>query len=283
MRQKSIGEVLRSARENLGMSLVEAQRETKIQAKYLQCLEFNDFDGIPDTDYIPSFLSRYADVLELDSAVLLDAYEKNSLVIYYENGEEEELQSQLRRGYKPPKKSGNYLPLIYLLLAATSIVIFVSYIVHTRLQHQSEVTIPSSYSVLSQSTTAVSETTSLSSSSLTSSSTSTSSSQEENNNLLVSGGEDYLAAQLTNSSGLVDITLSVTDATSWISVSGTELASGVVLSPDNKTVTVQLPEGTTTTSIVLGVVEGVEITVAGQKLDTAALTSQSATITLTIQ
>lgn len=281
MRQKSIGEVLRIARENLDMSLVEAQRQTKIQAKYLQCLEFNDFDSIPDSDYIPSFLSRYAEILDLDAAVLLDAYQKNSLVAFYEDGEEV-YQSQLRRGYKPQKKVKNYLPLIYLIMAASFILIFVTYIVYTRVQHQSDITTLSSYVVVSQTSSTTSETSSLSSSATSSSSTSTASS-EEKISLTTSGSENQLTATVSGTSGPVDVTLSVTDATSWISVSGTDLASGVVLSPDNKTVTVQLAEGTTTTSIVLGVVEGVDITIAGQKLDTSALTSQSATISVTIQ
>ena len=105
MRQKSIGEVLRSARESRSWNLIDVQRMTKIQAKYLQALEYNDFEYIPDSNYIESFLVTYADALELDSAVLLDAYKKNSLVIYYEEGEEEELSTELKRRYKLRKKN----------------------------------------------------------------------------------------------------------------------------------------------------------------------------------
>lgn len=286
MRQKSIGEVLRSARENKGLTLGEAQRLTKIQAKYLQCLEFNDFDGIPDQEYVASFLSRYTEVLGLDSRVILDAYGKNSLVTYHENGGELELHSHLRRSYKPTKKIGDYLPLIYLLLAALFIVIFISYIVHTRMQHQSEITTASSYSVVSSDSSseeASNSETSTTTASSSSTSSSSSSSQEEKVKLTSSGSGSQLAATLTGTTGAVEITLTVTDVTSWVSVSGTDLASGVVLSPDNKTVTTELPEGTNTASIVLGVVEGVEITIGGQKLDTSAITSNTGTITLTIE
>lgn len=101
---KSIGEVLRSARESRSWNLIDVQRMTKIQAKYLQALEYNDFEYIPDSNYIESFLVTYADALELDSAVLLDAYKKNSLVIYYEEGEEEELSTELKRRYKLRKR-----------------------------------------------------------------------------------------------------------------------------------------------------------------------------------
>ncbi len=50
MRQKSIGEVLRSARESRSWNLIDVQRMTKIQAKYLQALEYNDFEYIPDSN-----------------------------------------------------------------------------------------------------------------------------------------------------------------------------------------------------------------------------------------
>ena len=43
MRQKSIGEVLREARESRGWTFADIQRMTKIQARLVQALEYNDF------------------------------------------------------------------------------------------------------------------------------------------------------------------------------------------------------------------------------------------------
>ena len=91
--------------------------------------EYNDFEAIPDPDYTRSFLQRYAEVLDLDASVILHAYDSKSLVVYYEAGEEPDASIDLRRNVKPKKARKSYLPLIYLLLAAIFILIFVAYIV----------------------------------------------------------------------------------------------------------------------------------------------------------
>ncbi|MDR5650746.1 helix-turn-helix domain-containing protein, partial [Staphylococcus nepalensis] len=85
-------------------TFVDLQRITKIQAKYLQALEYNDFDFIANSDDVQSILKAYAQALELDADVLLDAYETNSLVKYYEDGEEELRSSELKRSYKVRKR-----------------------------------------------------------------------------------------------------------------------------------------------------------------------------------
>lgn len=280
MRQKSIGEVLRDARESRGWSLSEIQRMTKIQTRFVQALEYNDFESIPDQDYARTFLQRYAEVLDLDASVLLDAYDTHSLVVYYEAGEEPDSDLEMRRKVKQSKSTKSYLPLIYLLLAAIFILIFVVYIVSQRIQNQA-VTPPSpSYSVVSQSSSSVtlSETTETSASS-----TPASSSEESSTKLTTSGGGSNLAVTVSGANGPIEVKLSVTTATSWISLTGTDIANGVVLSPDNTSVTVTLPEGVTSSNLTLGVVEGVTVSVAGQDLDTSALTEQTGYITLTIE
>lgn len=285
MRQKSIGEVLRAARESRGWNFADLQRMTKIQAKYLQALEYNDFDYIPDKTYTRSFLQRYAEVLELDAAVLLDAYDRNSLVMYYEAGEEAEIESELRRSYKVKKKKTSYLPLIYLLLASTFILCFVTYIVYSRVQNQArnkETT--TSYSVISQSsTTTASEPTSEDSTSSSSSTAPSSSSQISGVSLVTSGGGDELVVTVKGTKEPVTVSLSVSSVTSWVSLTDTEISGGFTLSPETPTVSTTLPSGTTTATLVLGVVSGVDITIAGQKLDTSALTNQSGNVILTIE
>ncbi|WP_236682926.1 helix-turn-helix domain-containing protein [Streptococcus sp. X13SY08] len=153
MRQKSIGEVLKTARESQGLSLDQLQRMTKIQVKYLQALEYNDFEFIPDQAYTRSFLQRYAETLELDAAVLLDAYDHHRLVVYYEAGEEANVDVERSRRKKTKQKKGSVLPLIYLLLAASFILIFVTYVVYSRVQNQARLPkISSSYQVVPQTT-----------------------------------------------------------------------------------------------------------------------------------
>ncbi|MCK3904924.1 helix-turn-helix domain-containing protein [Streptococcus suis] len=278
MRQKSIGEVLRAARESRGWTFVDLQRMTKIHARYLQALEYNDFDSISEDEDVDYVLTVYADALELDADVLLEAYGSNSLIKYREEGEEEILAAELKRSYRVKKKDHkSFLPLIYLLLASAFIIIFVTYIAYSRMQNQVLPTSETSYSVVGQTATSTSSETS------TPEQSTTSSSSISAKNISISGSGDYIVATVTETVYPVEVTLSVKDATSWVSLSGTELAEGVVLSPENPTVTTSLPEGTSEAYLVLGVVKGVDITIAGQQLDTKALTSDTGSIGLVFE
>lgn len=290
MRQKSIGEVLRSARESRSWNLIDVQRMTKIQAKYLQALEYNDFEYIPDSNYIESFLVTYADALELDSAVLLDAYKKNSLVIYYEEGEEEELSTELKRRYKLRKKNkkDSFLPLFYLLLAAGLMIIFVTFVIHSRMKQISLFSNQStSYSVTRQVTNSSSSIASTSTSgnvikesSSNSSSSNSSSTTSASEMIQVTGSGESISATVSKFTYPIDITVTADNTTSWISLSDTTLSGGVTLTPDNPSATTKIEEGVSSATLVLGVVKGVTITIGGQKLDTSALTTQTGSITL---
>ncbi|MGU7932489.1 cytoskeleton protein RodZ [Streptococcus suis] len=284
MRQKSIGEVLRTAREGRGWTFVDLQRITKIQAKYLQALEYNDFDFIANSDDVQSILKAYAEALELDADVLLDAYETNSLVKYYEDGEEELRSSELKRSYKVRKRKKNsYLPLIYLLLATGLIIIFVTYIVHSRLQNRASITpTTTSYSIVEQSVSEASSGTETSSTEQAQSN-STSSSSSATENVTVSGSGSNIVATLKTVTYPVEVTVTAKNTTSWISLSDTLLEGGVTLTPDNPTVTTTIEEGVTSTTLVLGVVKGVEVSVGGQKLDISALTADTGSITINFE
>ncbi|HEM3198082.1 TPA: helix-turn-helix domain-containing protein [Streptococcus suis 14A] len=284
MRQKSIGEVLRTAREGRGWTFVDLQRITKIQAKYLQALEYNDFDFIANSDDVHSILKAYAEALELDADVLLDAYETNSLVKYYEDGEEELRSSELKRSYKVRKRKKNsYLPLIYLLLATGLIIIFVTYIVHSRLQNRASITpTTTSYSIVEQSVSEASSGTETSSTEQAQSN-STSSSSSATENVTISGSGSNIVATLKTVNYPVEVTVTAKNTTSWISLSDTLLEGGVTLTPDNPTVTTTIEEGVTSTTLILGVVKGVEVTVGGQKLDLSALTVDTGSITINFE
>lgn len=284
MRQKSIGEVLRTAREGRGWTFVDLQRITKIQAKYLQALEYNDFDFIANSDDVHSILKAYAEALELDADVLLDAYETNSLVKYYEDGEEELRSSELKRSYKVRKRKKNsYLPLIYLLLATGLIIIFVTYIVHSRLQNRASITpTTTSYSIVEQSVSEASSGTETSSTEQAQSN-STSSSSSATENVTISGSGSNIVATLKTVTYPVEVTVTAKNTTSWISLSDTLLEGGVTLTPDNPTVTTTIEEGVTSTTLVLGVVKGVEVSVGGKKLDISALTADTGSVTLNFE
>jgi len=269
MRKKTIGEVLRLARINQGLSLEELQEKTEIQLHFLEAMEADDFDQLPSTFYARSFLRKYAWAVELDERIVLDAYDSGSMITYEEVDVDEEDLSGRRRSNK---KKTSYLPLFYFVLFALSILIFVTYYVWNYIQTQPS---PSSanYSV-------VSSTSSTTSSSSSSSSQTSSSSSTTESTITVSGEGNRIEARYKTSKEIATVQLAVSDATSWVSVSGSELEGGVTLSADNKnaktTVSTKNP-----VTITLGVVKGVTVTVDNQTIDTSKLTTQTGTVTLT--
>ncbi|CQR23942.1 membrane protein [Streptococcus varani] len=279
MRQKSIGEVLRDARESRGWTFADIQRMTKIQARLVQALEYNDFEMIPDRDYTRTFLQRYAEVLDLDAAVILDAFDSNSLIAYYDAGEELGSGIESRRNNKKKKSIKSYLPLIYLLLAAIFILIFIAYIVSQRIQNQAITPPSTSYSVVSQTSESQATTEAVDSSAPTP----TTEEEEAVTKLNVSGDASNLTVTVAHAKKPVEVELKVSTVTSWISLTDTDIANGLVLSPDNPHVKITLPEGVTSPTLTLGVVQGVEVMIAGQRLDTSKLTEQTAYIHLIIE
>jgi len=71
---ESLGEKLKTAREERGFSHEYISRETNISSKYLDGLEKEDFSGFPGEPYVLGFLKNYGEFLGLDSAELLSLY-----------------------------------------------------------------------------------------------------------------------------------------------------------------------------------------------------------------
>lgn len=73
---ESIGAILRTERENRGLSLEDAHENTKITIQNISALEEDRFDSFPNKVYARAFLRDYANFLGLDSAELLTQYEE---------------------------------------------------------------------------------------------------------------------------------------------------------------------------------------------------------------
>jgi cytoskeletal protein RodZ len=71
---RSLGEWLRHQREELDVSLDQAEADTRIRSRYLQALEQEDFDELPDPVVGRGFLRNYAAYLELDVQSAVDRY-----------------------------------------------------------------------------------------------------------------------------------------------------------------------------------------------------------------
>ncbi len=272
MRKKTIGEVLRLARTNQGLTLEELHRKTEIQLDMLEAMEADDFDQLPSPFYTRSFLRKYAWAVELDERIVLDAYDSGSMITYEEVDVDEDELTGRRRSSKKNKTS--FLPLFYFILFALSIVIFVTYYVWNYIQTQPERSSASSYSVVQ----ATSSTSSATPSSTSSSSSSNSSNTEPA--ITVSGEGNRVEVAYKTSKETAKLQLSVSDARSWVSVSESDLEGGVTLSPDNKSAETSVSTKNPVT-ITLGVVKGVALTVDNQTVDLSKLTAQTGKIAVT--
>ena len=269
MRKKTIGEVLRLARINQGLSLEELQRKTDIQLDMLEALESDDFDKLPSPFYARSFLRKYAWAVELDENIVLDAYDSGSMITY-EEVDVDEIELSGRR--RSNRKKRSLLPLFYFVLFSLSILIFVTYYVWNYIQTQPTETTSANYNVVTTTNATTSETT-------TSNQTTSPSSSSEASIVTVSGQGDVISVEYKTAKDTAELQLSVTDATSWISISDTELAGGTTLEPNNKMAKTTVSKGSPVT-ITLGVVKGVKIKIDNQEIDTSKLTGQTGWITL---
>jgi cytoskeleton protein RodZ len=82
-----IGETLREARLRQRVDIAEVEQATKIRAKYLRALESEEFDRLPGSTFVRTFLRSYAEYLGLDSQLLLEEYRQR-----HESPREEDLR-----------------------------------------------------------------------------------------------------------------------------------------------------------------------------------------------
>jgi len=71
---ETLGGKLRRARKRKGVDLVEVELATKIRAKYLEALEEEEFNFLPNDVYVRGFLTTYAEYLGLDPRKITQLY-----------------------------------------------------------------------------------------------------------------------------------------------------------------------------------------------------------------
>lgn len=74
----SIGDVLRTRREELKLSLEEVSQRLRIRLVFLQALEDGRIDQLPGVAYAAGFLRTYADFLNLDGVALVKQFRQEN-------------------------------------------------------------------------------------------------------------------------------------------------------------------------------------------------------------
>ncbi|CAI3956776.1 Cytoskeletal protein RodZ [Commensalibacter communis] len=75
---KNIGEILKTRREEQGLSLEEVSQRLRIRLVFLKALEDGRIDQLPGIAYASGFLRAYAELLNLDSDVLVKQFRQEN-------------------------------------------------------------------------------------------------------------------------------------------------------------------------------------------------------------
>lgn len=95
MPTESVGPFLKHARETQGLSLDQVASVTRIQLKYLQALEEEQFAALPEPVFTKGFVRTYARSLGMDEQDVLQRFSEASNV-YYGRGQQEHERGQLK-------------------------------------------------------------------------------------------------------------------------------------------------------------------------------------------
>src|SRR5690625_1771112 len=74
-----IGEKLREAREANGFTLEDIQEKTKIQKRYLQAIEQENYEALPGKFYARAFIKEYAQIVGLNANLLLEELNEDDI------------------------------------------------------------------------------------------------------------------------------------------------------------------------------------------------------------
>lgn len=65
-----VGDILRAARERLGLSLAEVAARTRVPLRHLEAIEVDDYAGLPSPTYATGFAKAYARVVGADEVAI---------------------------------------------------------------------------------------------------------------------------------------------------------------------------------------------------------------------
>ena len=85
------GMYLREAREKKGLSVDDVVRETKIQKRYIEAIESDNFEELPGETYTKGFLKNYAQTVGLSPDDVVERYQS------YLMGNDVEIKENIKR------------------------------------------------------------------------------------------------------------------------------------------------------------------------------------------
>lgn len=290
MKGKSVGDTLREARLQQGLQLGDLETITGIPAHHLLALELDQFALVPE-EALEEYLTRYAQSVGLDANdishqrddqeafqhTLTPAPKPEPRVIkpafsddFEDESDNEEEDYDIpertvhrrRRSHREASQKKSAWPTIILCLLAIGIISIVSYFTIKEWPFASNQSTPEITTVSETTTTEVtSETTTVT--------------EREETGLSNQAADGFLTVTAKTTKKQVDITFTLTDAESWVSVSNELLGEqSATLSAEQKDFTVSVAKGSSS-FITVGIPSGVDVTVDGQKIDTTDIINNS--------
>ena len=124
-----IGQTLKNARVDKGLTLDDLQQTTKIQKRYLIAIEEENFDALPGDFYVKAFIREYAETVDLDADELLASIDseldqpkeeptETSETVSRMNLREKNKETEMTSG----QKFLNYLPTIVIVVVVVAII-----------------------------------------------------------------------------------------------------------------------------------------------------------------
>ncbi|MBF8808688.1 MAG: helix-turn-helix domain-containing protein [Enterococcus lacertideformus] len=267
---ETIGETLRQARLNKKISLDELQQITKIQKRYLEAIDNDDFDQLPGKFYVRAFIRQYAEAVGEDGNHLVDVFDGKSKLSageVIERPEPETVNGSRKAMHQEENNLSKFwtsLPVILLGLVALAIITVVGYM--TWQDRQSDPIIGATASSVTVDGSVAQTTSSTKEQSETSSPTTESSTEEKK--MTITAGQDTGSAIAVNiAEAKKPITLEFTATNRvWIGVlvDNAYVYQGTLAA--NETQSTQLPETAANATITLGAASNATIKVNGEEI-----------------
>lgn len=150
-----VGQKLKAARIEKGLTIDDLQQKTKIQKRYLIAIEEGQFDQLPGDFYVRAFVKQYSEEVGLDSNELLNEYDaslKSDEAAIVEN---ESINNQTRksRDEEDPRMEmiKKYLPQGIVILLVV-VILGAIFGIATQNKHSNKTSIPDQSQVVKKET-----------------------------------------------------------------------------------------------------------------------------------
>ena len=275
----TVGEQLKQARLEKGISLIEIQEKVKLPIQHLEAIENDDYDALGSDYNVKMIIRSYANLLGLNAEALIRQYETGEEIEVDESEEViESRQSRVAPKKTKPKKFNKIIPISILAFVFLLIVGSVGYaFVKENKRFNANTSVNKNYEVEDHANDAQEEPKEEAVTSSEAPQEQVSSSSEEKKEEMkietVSNTGSQVTMKATNVEGSQDLVLTGKNGRCWVNVvaGGQTLYQGIVEANAKQKVTI--PDQTSQITIKTGNAPALEMSLGGKTLDFKANTT----------